>query len=1079
MELYKYIQTTFAGGIMSSKYNGRTDWQQYYNSVEEGMNVVFHPTGGVSNRFGTEFIGLTKYADKVCRIIPFRFSDTEQMLLEVGHQYIRFWKDDKQVLAVNGMAYEIYAPYIEADLKDLKWVQSADTIYLLHKKYRTQELRRYGNNDWQLVPFEFVNGPFFDWNTDPDLTMQLYWNTEDLSYALASNTHYFKMGMEGALFKIKKTLPSSSTTKVLATTAEVSKFISDGNYRIVTSGSWSGYLILETSSDQVLWKEERKWHSPNTQYPQNINIASEIKNEKIQWYRLRFDRTDGTLNVAFSCDAFSYDLMCRITNMQPYSGGVPYHYGEYTRANVELLNGVVGLNDYVSQNDNDLKIVVPEMTSYTTPSGTASGQLDGVGNIADSWRVWTNAGGSFEGKKEYSNFYMRFTYKFAAGQEKYIDHIKYDYNYGNFYTAGVASRVSITVVAAEGSNVYVTAEIPYIKNKTIHIPLVKAKGIIVTFSNFTKYMYENYYGAIIRNIQVYGYDNKPADIATIDWAEGAWSEYRGFPSCGAFYQDRLALASNTFQPYTLWMSKTGIYNDFGISDPYVESDSININIPSARRELPDINNILVVSSRLLVLSASSEISVSIHPNVAIDYQGERGSNKCVPVIVGNTVLYVTAGGGSIRELAYSFASDQYEGDEISLKAKGLFAGRNITACAYQQEPDSIVYCVMDDGKILTVTYIKEQQIVAWAEQETQGNFEDIAVLNNGTSDDMYMVVERNNVRMIEKMKARTEVDSLDEGIFLDCATVKDVSAAKEHKMPYLPYEGYYVVGNGQPDNAFSINDTIWFTGVSWEKPSTMWCYTHFPKSIVLTRYAIVKGGAYPWTDNVKSWRVYRVYTDQSEYEIDHQVNASAMGSGGLDEFTVSNAAQAPIIKFLFYESWGGECRYQLKKIIIYFKYADEIDPNIVTGLERFNGKEVVAICDGERKEVHTVADGKITLNEPSNKTVVGLPYQSRIKTLSAVAEDKMSGQTIMDCKARIVNVFCKWRKALPGKIGDSNFDLDDVVYIKPEGTGLFTGHTTQSIKSSHDYDKSIVYEHSEPVPFTLLMMVLKIDLGQE
>jgi hypothetical protein len=170
-----------------------------------------------------------------------------------------------------------------------------------------------------------------------------------------------------------------------------------------------------------------------------------------------------------------------------------------------------------------------------------------------------------------------------------------------------------------------------------------------------------------------------------------------------------------------------------------------------------------------VLSSSGETTVDLAAVEQVP-QSQRGSDKPAPVVVGSTVLFVGPKGGSLRDLAYDFASDSYGSDDVTLKAKHLLAGKKIVRLAYAQDPNSIVYAVLDDGTMLTITYIKEQNAIAFSTFETPGQIEDIAVLSDGNYNDVYIAVKRNDDRYIEKIPARIIADDIMSDLLIDCAT---------------------------------------------------------------------------------------------------------------------------------------------------------------------------------------------------------------------------------------------------------------------------------------------------------------------
>lgn len=60
--------------------------------------------------------------------------------------------------------YRIEHPYAQADLANIQWCQSGNTLYLFHKDYQTRTLVRDGNTDWTLTTHNFENGPWLPVN---------------------------------------------------------------------------------------------------------------------------------------------------------------------------------------------------------------------------------------------------------------------------------------------------------------------------------------------------------------------------------------------------------------------------------------------------------------------------------------------------------------------------------------------------------------------------------------------------------------------------------------------------------------------------------------------------------------------------------------------------------------------------------------------------------------------------------------------------------------------------------------------------------------------------------------------------
>ena len=155
--------TNFTGGELSPRLDGRNDLAKYSTGCKTLENMIVYPHGSAARRSGTQYVAEVKDSSKETRLIPFEFSTTQTYILEFGNQYIRFYKDNGQILS-GGSAYEISSPYLEAELFDIKFAQSADVMYICHPSHAVRKLSRTGHTAWTLTTVDFQNGPFMDHN---------------------------------------------------------------------------------------------------------------------------------------------------------------------------------------------------------------------------------------------------------------------------------------------------------------------------------------------------------------------------------------------------------------------------------------------------------------------------------------------------------------------------------------------------------------------------------------------------------------------------------------------------------------------------------------------------------------------------------------------------------------------------------------------------------------------------------------------------------------------------------------------------------------------------------------------------
>jgi hypothetical protein len=156
--------SNFTAGELSPRLDGRNDLAKYSAGCATVENMVIYPHGAAARRPGTTFIAEVKSSSAKTRLIPFEFSTTQTYILELGNQYIRFYRDNGQILS-SGSPFEISTPYLTAELFDIKFAQSADVMYITHPSHATRKLSRTGHTSWSLDIVNFTNGPYLDTNT--------------------------------------------------------------------------------------------------------------------------------------------------------------------------------------------------------------------------------------------------------------------------------------------------------------------------------------------------------------------------------------------------------------------------------------------------------------------------------------------------------------------------------------------------------------------------------------------------------------------------------------------------------------------------------------------------------------------------------------------------------------------------------------------------------------------------------------------------------------------------------------------------------------------------------------------------
>jgi hypothetical protein len=157
------LLSSFNGGEISPRLYGRADIAKYISSCRRLENFVPLIEGGVTRRPGTRYVASTK-ADAVVVLIGFVFSTEQAYAIEAGAGYFRFYRNGAPIESSPGVPYEIASPYGAADLAGLRWVQSADVLYLAHPNHAPRKLSRTAHTAWTLTTIAFLDGPYLPKN---------------------------------------------------------------------------------------------------------------------------------------------------------------------------------------------------------------------------------------------------------------------------------------------------------------------------------------------------------------------------------------------------------------------------------------------------------------------------------------------------------------------------------------------------------------------------------------------------------------------------------------------------------------------------------------------------------------------------------------------------------------------------------------------------------------------------------------------------------------------------------------------------------------------------------------------------
>lgn len=770
MSLKIYKQSIGGGEISPSMYSRITD-PSYSAGLAKCRNMIVEPQGPVVRRPGFSMVRETKYPDRKCRLIPFTFSATQTMILEFGHHYVRFHTNGSTLMNGN-VPYEVATDYDESELFDIDYAQSVDIITLVHCSHPPRELRRYGALDWRLVDITF--------NTS--LTPPT--GVTATQHILQSAT--YKDGYVRKYVVTSCNLDNSEESKASQAASVVCNPYGDGAYNTITWNTVAGadhYRVYRDKGGIYGYIGETRSNSIDDD---NIAPDSSITPPI---YDDVFLTSGGITGATVTAQGSGYvgpngeitgiDLL--ETQTWVVEGSGRNFYGPVAPGNCSAWQSDDGwaLNFYgdgvgLVPNDEMISLFSASVEIYDAEGSGVGATAKAIFSSASEWIKLTKPTGNLNfclygfrpikgiqvtsagsGYKRPLRRVTITTWPTWTWSRKALNY-KFEFKRytGEFVTSAKSAgflETSIRVNDTTGNGAVLE---PVISGGKLTNVLIKNAG--AGYSNPTATLISNY--------------GSGAQISLTVANAG------DYPGCVSYFEQRRWFAGSRMRPQYIWATKTGTETDMGYSLPSQSTDRIKVRVASQ-----DSNRIrhIVPLSQLLMLTASGEWRVSpvnsdaITPeSMSVRPQSYVGSSQTKPVLINNTMIFASARGGHLRELGYSYQAGGYITSDVCLRAAHLFDHHEVVDIAYAKAPYSIFWCVNDIGKLISFTYVPEQQVGAFAQHETQGDFESCAVVPESNEDILYVVTKRkigdNTVRFVERMNEYI-IDKDEDYLFMDCA----------------------------------------------------------------------------------------------------------------------------------------------------------------------------------------------------------------------------------------------------------------------------------------------------------------------
>jgi hypothetical protein len=526
--------------------------------------------------------------------------------------------------------------------------------------------------------------------------------------------------------------------------------------------------------------------------------------------------------------------------------------------------------------------------------------------------------------------------------------------------------------------------------------------------------------------------------AKSDWKLGAFSDTTGHPSCVSFFEQRLVFAGTTNEPQTLYFSKSGDYENMTTGTN--ADDAMVYTIASNQ-----VNRIRYLKAQrtLIVGTTGGEFTVSadgtdaaITPsNIVIKKQSSYGTANVDAIPAGNAVLFLQKAKRKIRELSYNFDTDGYVAPDLTI-LNDIVTKSGINEMSYQQEPDSILWCVRDDGVLAGLTYQRSENVIAWHRHILGGKFGEATI----TVTDFANIADGTKI-----------VFTKSDGTTTTFTSATSATSGKFHSTSS---------NNQTATNLKTLIDAdADFTATV--STNTVTIKETTPQA---SGFLTISSGD---TTRLAS-------TDEAHAVVESA--ASISGTLTEDEFyvivkrTINGSTKRFVevfANFDFDENDATDFKF-LDSHLIY----DGSATSTLSGLSHLEGQTVSVLADGSTHATKIVSSGSISLDRSTTKAVVGLAYDSVLQTMrieGGAAEGTSQGKT-----KRISKVVLRLFETVGVKVGPTLAKLETVPFrttssdLSAPVDTLLAGDREIEFRDDYNSDGFIFIKQDQPLPLSVL-----------
>lgn len=531
------------------------------------------------------------------------------------------------------------------------------------------------------------------------------------------------------------------------------------------------------------------------------------------------------------------------------------------------------------------------------------------------------------------------------------------------------------------------------------------------------------------------------------WAENwpaIWDQ-GSYPRTVVFHGDSLVWGGHTLHPQTFVKSQSSIYNDYTYDslDP-TDSDGLELTLNYSNADaimfMRELSRLVAMTISREVLLTGTDGSSIITANSKWARKGSgSGSSAVRPVDTGKSMIHCVPHAKKIDVLTYDYDSDSFGSEDLFILAEHLTRHYAIIDMAYQAEPYKILWALRSDGTLLSLTYIPEQKVFAWAQHRIAGTHsisghptvKSIATIPGSGYDELWMIIQREingaYVNYIERLAPFFVKPDHGADYFMDDDTTDAIFLDSYKK----------AVDTRQDISTITLTDpaVVGCAGHGYADGNTVRIRSH--RGLLDSDGVSLVNGF----DFTVAGALAGSFELQLEGDDLDATGATASGGGG----TVAKPTTA------------------------------------VTGLDHLEGESVSVVGDGNYLGEYTVAAGAITLAVACSVVYVGLRYDCDMETITPKLQNQYQSLDAHEKSIKAITLRLIETTGLSYGPDEDNlialewFD-DSIPYGHPPR--LFDGDKDEkSFSGTHETSPTVYIRQEEPMPATISAIMLDIDIG--